>query len=105
MVRSVHDSFKLFDLESDLFGESTTHEVHNEHTLSDRKQQLIDPWDPGVWAPKDEDETKHHPREKKSSLDWLVGTLNSSPEKEVPTIKVFFCQFWPPKFLYSLPEK
>jgi hypothetical protein len=55
MERSVHDSFSLFDLESDLFGESTTHEVHNEHTLSDRKHQLIDPWDPGVWAPKDEE--------------------------------------------------
>ena len=43
MERSVHDSFSLFDLESDLFRGSTTHEVHNEHTLSDRKRQLIDP--------------------------------------------------------------
>ena len=53
--RSVHDSFSLFDLESDLFGGSTTHEVHNERTLLGRKQQLIDPWDPGVWASKDEE--------------------------------------------------
>ena len=58
MERNVHDSFSLFDLESDLFRGSTTHEVHNERTLLGRKQQLIDPWDPGVWAPKDEDETK-----------------------------------------------